>query len=139
MVTDVFEAARELGTTLGRRHEREVRNRMICSSTCLVAEFRPSPSYPLLCLSVTQEEMARMRGVEKEHMLYDPTRFKSTAVRQAALEAGGGCSAAADTANLDAAAAAHTHKRVPDCTHEEYGQYAVQQRARAQDRRCGWR
>ena len=34
--------------------------------------------------------MNRLRGLENDHMLYDPTRFKSTAVRQAALEAGGG-------------------------------------------------
>jgi hypothetical protein len=38
----------------------------------------------------SQAEMQKMRSVEKEHMLYDPTRFKSTAERQAALEAGGG-------------------------------------------------
>ena len=48
-------------------------------------------SHPRLpCPVVAQKEMARLRGLENDHMLYDPTRFKSTAVRQAALEAGGG-------------------------------------------------
>ena len=88
-VTNVFEAAKQLGTTMSRKHERAVRTQMMCCCT-LQSKARHLCLKPICCPIVTQEEMAKLRGVPSENMLYDPTRFKSTAVRQAALEAGGG-------------------------------------------------